>query len=187
MLKKVAIAMVMAVICVVLGACSSSEESMPSAEVRNPVTEYDTMTALDEAVGFEMVALPETTGFVPVRYESIDKTLAQVIYERPDNGKDKDEQDEDEPTASAQPVAEVTVRMAQGDENISGIYGIEDYGVDQIHGVKVNAGEYNGVLVTWFTYEGESYSLTASGLDVAVFEDMEEALVAAILKLDVEE
>jgi hypothetical protein len=185
MLKKGVIAMALAISCVLLGACGSPRESAVSVEVRNPVTEYNTMTALDEAVGFKMVALPESTGLVPVRYEAIDKTLAQVVYERPGSG--KDERDEAESTASAQPKAEVTVRMAQGDENISGIYGIEDYGVDQVHGVKVNVGEYNGVLVTWFAYEGESYSLTASGLDVAVFEDMEEALVATILKLEAEE
>jgi hypothetical protein len=83
--------------------------------VSNPVSEYKTADELDGDVGFDVLMLPEETGFSPVAYQSIDHTLAEVVY-----GKDGEEE----------PAAQVTVRMAAGNENICGIYGIEDYGTE---------------------------------------------------------
>jgi len=166
MCKKIAGAVVLVLaLCFALCSCGPKEAPVTTA-VSNPVSEYKTADELDGDVGFDVLMLPEETGFSPVAYQSIDHTLAEVVY-----GKDGEEE----------PAAQVTVRMAAGNENICGIYGIEDYGTELLQGVEVNMGEYNGVLVAWYSYEDYSYSLATTGVDVAVFEDLVEALTANML------
>ncbi len=146
--------------------CSCSLGSTgEKSNVTNPVTEYQTIEQVNEKTGFEMVMLPEQ--YVPTSYTVIDGLIAQVGY-------------------TLNETAAITFRMAEGNADISGIYGVDPYENTTIHEVAVQYGMYNDIHVAWFARDEYTYALTAEEMNGTDFMALVNAAISAIVSPPVE-
>lgn len=153
MKKIVLVCVVVLLAAVCLCACKSTDtQEQPTTGVPNPITTYSSVDGINDAVGFDMVTLPPETGFTPEDYETIDGAIAQMVYTNEDG-------------------ATVTVRMAEGSDDISGVYGVE-YGAEEFHGVQAQMGTYNGVSVALVQDDTYTYSLMGEDVDAATFDNL---------------
>lgn len=138
-----------------------------AAQLPNPIVEYGSYEELCQAVGFNMVQL-QYLGLEPVTYASIDGTLAEIIY-----GADAGD-------------ATVTLREQQGvDTDISGVYGVqyETYDLDatQVRIGKLADPDHAGTIqAAWFSYGGNSYSVSATGMSDFEFPALAQSLVDSV-------
>ncbi len=164
--RKIAFLMaVTALFAIMFTACSNARKPQPSVEVKNPVTEVKSFESIKNALGFDMVVLPEELAYSPVQFHIINKEMAEVRYENADKS------------------ADVWLRQKKGKEDISGIYGVS-YEEENVNNISVNKGRYDNtddgapILVGWFYDDAFSYSASATGLDNAGFEEILKAMTS---------
>lgn len=169
-----------------LASCRSSEQTPASTQgVPNPVATYQSVTGVNDVVGFDMLELPQSLGFKAASYEAIDKTIAQMDYTKTEQ-QEQEQTEEEEAAQTQEPEGQrLTVRMAEGKDDITGIYGIE-YDTEAFHGIDVNMGMYNDIHVAWWTDDAYTYAITGYEIDGASFDNVVHAAVATLLGLDEE-
>ena len=159
-MKRAFIILLFTVALFMFTACSLKTESTATANVPNPVTEYKSVEEINRAADFDVLMLPEDLGYIAVKLNLIDRNIAEVEYIRDgDDGVD------------------IWTRQAKGKSDISGIYGV-DYQEEQFNSLTVNKGRYENtddntlIMVAWFTDADYSYSLNATGINSASFDEI---------------
>ncbi len=151
-MKRILVFILFAIVsCSLLVACSAPP--VAGAQLPNPMVEYDSASEMNKVLKFDMLQLPAELEYTPKDYYVIDKRLGQIDY-----------------TNQAEDL-EITLRKAKGNEDISGIYGV-DYEQESFSGLPVNMGIYEDTHVAWFEDGGFSYSVSATGIDGATFDTL---------------
>lgn len=167
-------------------AVQSSPSESSQSEVVNPIESYDSISKLNDALGFDMIELDPNFGFIAYEYDTIDKSLGQIEYT--DVLPQLEETDTTSITTqqTAEPSSDkhVTLRMAQSDEDITGIWGVE-YETEDFNGIDVNVGVYqNTVYIGSWVYDNYSYSIAAYNIESGIADAMIDSLTAHILGID---
>lgn len=167
---------------------TASESETPQSEVVNPIEEYESISKLNAALGFDMIELSAEFGYIPYEYDTIAKTLGQIEYTDVLPEPAEEEEKSLLPTQTETPVSEkhITLRMAPGDEDITGISGVE-YETEDFNGLEVNVGVYeNTVYIGWWIYRDFSYSIAAYNIDGNTADAMINSLTAQVLGIEAE-
>jgi len=164
---------------------ASSETAETAVNVPNPVATYKSVTGITDVVGFDMIEMPESLGYKETAYEVIDKKIAQIQYEKDVKDTDDSGDEEEEAPASAAE-SRIVLRMAEGKDDISGIYGI-DYDIESHHGMDVNVGMYNDIHIAWFVDSEYAYAITGYDTDGTTFEGILNAIISELLGLEEEQ
>ncbi len=130
-------------------------------EVPNPMVEYKSLEEISKKMDYPMVELPEDMQYTLDKMYIISGNIVQLDYV-----------DEAGDTS-------ICLRKAKGNEDISGIYGVE-YTQETLSGIPVNVGTYQDIHVAYFVYEDFSYSATAKGLTGVSFDNLLISLTGAI-------
>ncbi|MDL2237511.1 hypothetical protein LJC56_06750 [Christensenellaceae bacterium OttesenSCG-928-K19] len=142
-MKRILISIMTICLCTtVLNACFLST-SQSKSNVESPITELESVEEINSKTGFEMPLFPDP--YQQEAWSVIDNTIAQMEYAY--NG------------------AQITFRMAEGKDDISGIYGIEEYETTTLNGITAQTEMYNDIHVAWFPHEPYTYSLTATDMN----------------------
>ena len=126
----------------------------------NPVTERKDAAEISKALKFEMAQLPEGTGFLPVTFSTISGKIGQIDYEKSSGAK-------------------VSLRMAEGTDDISGVGGVE-YEQQKMSDVTVSLGAYGDLEIAWFPLDGYTYALTAEDYDGASLEALTGQFISSL-------
>lgn len=167
------------------GDTSASQESAQS-EIVNPVVSYDSVSKLNAALGFDMIELDPEFGFTAYEYDAIDKRLGQIEYTDIVAVPTESEQASLIPQSTSEVVSNkhITLRMAPGDDDITGISGVE-YEIEDFNGIDVNVGVYeNTVYIGNWIYEDYSYSVAAYNIESGTADAIIDSLTAHILGID---
>lgn len=124
---------------------AASEEAGESTGMANPWVEYSNMEEACNAAGFSF-NVPETvSSYVGLHFSVMNNELIQVVYGEPDKG--------------------VTIRKAEGSEDISGDYTTysEEKEVD-VNGIPVKMSGNDGT-VSLAIWEKDGYSYSANVID----------------------
>lgn len=124
---------------------AANEEADDSSGMGNPWVEYSNMEEACNAAGFSF-NVPETVGsYVGLHFSVMNNELIQVVYGEPDKG--------------------VTIRKAEGSEDISGDYTTysEEKEVD-VNGTTVKMSGNDGT-VSLAVWEKDGYSYSANVVD----------------------
>lgn len=141
-------------LCSVLTACAPTEPNTNTEEsLPNPMVEYKSLGEVNQQMDFPMTELPIDLPYQLTQLFIIDQTLVQLNY-----------------TDAAQE-AEILVRKAEGEENISGV-GQIDYTQELVAGLSVNIGTFEKTWVAWFVKEDFSYALLATDVDGSAFDTL---------------
>lgn len=142
-----------------LFAACSSTPSEETAEIPNPIHEYASVEELDTALGFDMLVPPAFELGETVAYSSIDDTIGQAIV--------------------SVDGWNLTLRKGPGSEDISGVYGAEETKTEDIGGIFVKFGAYEGLQVATWTSGNYSYSAVGegAGMTEAIFESAVQQIV----------
>lgn len=176
---------------IVMSGCradTSAAQESAQTEIVNPVETYDSISKLNDALGFDMIELDPDFGFVPYEYDTIDKRLGQIEYTDVPPEPEEEEQTSLLPQTANEPLSDkhITLRMAPGDEDITGISGVE-YEIEDFNGLDVNVGVYqNTVYIGWWIYQDYCYSVAAYNIEGSIADEMINSLTAKVLGIDVE-
>ncbi len=158
-MQKIFVLLVLMVLLVGSG-CAPALVSTPQNEA-TPVDEYTSAQEISEEIGFDMIQISDPT-CTPRKFSLIDNSIAEIIYDCEQND------------------AEINLRMAQGDEDITGINGVE-YLEEDILTIEVMFGAYNDINIAKFTNKDYTYAVSATDIDRIEFEKIIEDLVADVL------
>lgn len=191
MAKRIFI-LTIAILAVLLTGCrnnvSEPQQSAQTEQIANPIKTYESISKLNNALGFDMIELNPEFGFKAYEFATIDKSLGQIEYSdvafEPDEGSEPSLVPQ--ATQQTAPNKRITLRMAHGDDDISGIYGVE-YETEDFNGIDVNIGVYeNTVFIGWWIYQDYCYSIAAYNIDGNTGDEMISSLTAQILGIGAE-
>lgn len=128
----------------------NSAEDNQSALV-NPMVEYDSIAALQDASGFVMPDLPAEHALENQAYFLIDQSIAEVQQSTGDE-------------------LSITIRKAKGNEDISGVYGA-DLREETFLGTKVQIGTMEDGCVAWWSDGEYAYSVYANPISEDEFQN----------------
>lgn len=130
---------------------------MDSEEVANPIQDYESYEALQDAAGFAVLDLPKTFATKNKTYCMIGDTMAEIDQISADNHL-------------------ITIRMQKGTEDITGYFGVS-FEEQPLLGVTVHVGETEDDMVAWWTDGTYTFALILNGSTKESFYTMLEALV----------
>lgn len=143
-----------AALCLLLSACSTSI-ALPTSQF---LLSFDTFEELCASIGYQMVRFDGA--YIPSAYNSIEGTMGQITYKVGE--------------------AEMQLRMEPGEAgDITGV-GQVTYKTTDVNGVDLHVGSFQNIDAAWFVHDNFSYALTATNMNMDIFESTATMLAEAL-------